>query len=413
MLNRLFAALPVALGLAALCPMAVAQPKTPTAADPPPSKETAAQVRGNTVFALALYDQVRREPSNVIFSPYSLSAALAMTYDGARDETARQMANVLRFPLDRKKLHPAFLDLNARLTKRSDGLELSIANALWGQAGYRFEAEFLEATRQFYGAGLERVDFANPAAVKTINAWVNRETRAKIPDILQSGDVDLDTRLVLTNAIYLKGRWADPFPKTATKDVEFRRVAGDPVRVAMMHHTKRTFPYASVDGVEILELPYGGDKASMVLVLPDSPSDLADMEKSLSAEKLAAWTARLKQRLVDVSLPRFKIEQELRLKDTLKTMGMRSAFERADFSGISTLEPLQIQSVIHKALVEVDEEGTVAAAATAVGIRATSFTPPVHFKADRPFLFLIRDRATDSILFIGRVIDPTRPNSKG
>ena len=371
--------------------------------------EVQSQVAGNSDFAVALYGQVRDKPGNVVFSPYSISAALAMTYDGARGETARQMADVLRFPADRKLLPPAFRDLNRKLAKHTDGFEMTLANALWGQKNFAFHAEFLDATREFYGAEMRQVDFIDgrDAALKTINDWVNRETRTKIPTILQPTDLSEDTRLVLTNAIYLKGQWAAAFDKQKTRDGDFHRTAKDTVRVPMMHRPESKFPYASVDGVEIVELPYRGNGAGMVVILPGPSNSPEELERTMTAGKLADWIGRLRPTEIDVSLPRFKVEKELRLNETLKKMGMTDAVAGADFSGMTSAARLFISAVIHKAVVEVDEEGTVAAAATAVVMRKDSKSGRVHFDANRPFLFLIRDRATESILFLGRVTDPT------
>ncbi len=386
----------------------VAKDVTDEKVEPVAAEEMKSLVRGNTEFAFALYNEAREKPGNVVFSPYSISSALAMTYDGARGETAQQMANVLHFPPDRKQLHPAFRELNGALTKRSDGLELSIANALWGQKGMTFHTEFLDATRTFYGAGVQEVDYirAQPVALKTINNWVNRETRTKIPTILQPNDLTVDTRLVLTNAIYLKGQWATAFKKDATRPADFLRKPDDSVLVPTMHHAKAEFPYAAIDGVEVLELPYRGNKASMVVILPGPSYDLADLERSLSAEKLAVWLSKLHPAEMRVSLPRFKIELELRLNENLKKMGMPLAFA-GGFSGMTSEASLCISAVIHKALVEVDEEGTVAAAATAVVMGEKSERRTTHFNANRPFIFLIRDRTTDSVLFVGRVTDPS------
>lgn len=368
-------------------------------------------VQGNTEFALSLYVQLGSQKENLFFSPLSLSTALAMTYAGARGQTAAQMAAVLRFPKDQKDLHSAFAALNKSLQADSEtkGYQLHVANALWGQKGYGFRQDFLSMLKTSYGAGLNEVDFqtATEAARRTINAWVEQQTKDKIKDLIPPRAVNALTRLVLTNAIYFKGDWLHPFTKPLTKDEEFRVSATKQVTVPMMNQTG-FFNYFAGDGFQALELPYVGEKLSMLAFLPKEVDGLAEFEKSLTARNLTQWLPQLHRQEVVVTLPKFTITADFMLKDVLATLGMPLAFgDDADFSGISAEKTLALSAVIHKAYVDVNEEGTEAAAATGAIVGVTSIgPPPVIFRADRPFVFLIRDTSSGSILFLGRLVQP-------
>ncbi len=368
-------------------------------------------VTGNNTFALNLYAQVRGEEGNLFLSPFSISTALAMTYAGARGETATQMREALHLGAEGERLHQAFGHLLETLNAQGEkgGYQLSVANALWGQKGAGFLREFLDLTQEHYGAGLREVDFARAteAARRTINTWVEKETKDKIKDLIQPGVLSALTELVLINAIYFKGTWADPFDEKSTRDASFTLGAGDQVKVPTMHRTD-DFRYAEGEGFQALELPYEGNDLSMVIVLPREADGLAALEARLSAENLESWLAGLRRRKVRVALPRFTMTSSFRLEEALKSLGMTDAFSgRADFSGMNGTGGLFISAVIHKAFVDVNEEGTEAAAATAV-VMMKSAAPrrPVVFQADPPFLFLIRDNRSGSILFIGRLANP-------
>jgi serpin B len=371
--------------------------------------------QSNNRFAADLYARLSEKEGNLFFSAYSISTALAMTYAGAEGQTEKQMAEVLRFSLPEQHLHAAFASLRAS-SHPADGktarFQLRVANRLWGQRGYHFLPEFQETVKANYGGELAPVDFAGQAeaARQTINAWVETETEQKIRDLIPSGMLDATTRLVLTNAIYFKGAWTEEFKKEATKDAPFHATAQEQVSVPMMQQTHR-FRYGETADVQILELPYGKSRdLSMIVLLPKEIGGLAKAEALLDSEKLQESLAALRSREVHVFLPRFKMTSQFQLKDVLVSMGMPLAFSRqADFSGISTEEPLHISAVVHKAFVDVNEEGTEAAAATAVGIRVTAAPrrdEPVVFKADRPFVFLIRDNRSGSLLFVGRLMNP-------
>ncbi len=370
-------------------------------------------VRGNNRFALDLYGKVRDREGNIFFSPYSISTALAMTYAGARGETAAEMARTLRFEVPSEQLHPAFAAIGKALDAEGSkrGYRLSMANRLWGQQGDHFLPDFLALTRESYGAELAPVDFASQTASarRAINSWVEQRTQSKIKDLIQPGDLTDRTRLVLTNAIYFKGRWSEPFETGATEEANFHVDAKQDVRVPMMHRTSG-LAYWAGDGLKVVALPYSRGDLSMVILLPDKADGMEALEAGLTAKNLAKWLDGLRPNEVKVSLPRFATSSRFKLADVLKAMGMSQAFSPgpSDFSGISTEEDLSLSEVIHQAFVDVNEEGTEAAAATAVVQSPPSPVPPppVEFRADHPFVFLIRDKARGSILFLGRVANP-------
>jgi serpin B len=373
-------------------------------------------IQGNNRFAIELHARLTRQPGNLFYSPASLSMALAMTYAGARGETAAEMARVLHFPAEQDRLHEALAALRKGLNEAGSGakgsLQLRLANRLWGQEGYHFLPDFLALTRESYGAELAQADFLHEAeqARQAINAWVAERTEGKIADLIPPGMLDDRTRLVLTNAIYFKGRWSRPFLKAATRDDTFH-VSGDKAVTVPLMFKNDDFAYRAVDGLKVLELPYDKGELSSVVILPDAVDGLPALEASLTAEDLGRWLGQLRRRKVQVYLPRFKVTSQFSLGGVLAEMGMGLAFDkdRADFSGISTQERLHVSAVVHKAFVDVNEEGTEAAAATGVmmATRAAMVRQePAVFRADHPFLFLIRDTRSGSILFMGRVVNP-------
>lgn len=369
--------------------------------------------RAENAFALELYARLKGQDGNLFFSPPSISTALAMTSAGARGDTEKQIAATLHFDLPPDRLHAAYGTLGEILNAANKNYRLSMANRLWAAKGHPFRPEFLALTRDRYGAELAPLDFARAEeARRTINAWVEQQTNDRIKELVPPGVLDAMTRLVLTNAIFFKGNWADEFQKSATRDAPFRLAGGGEVRVPLMHQTDN-FAYGETDGVQLLELPYAGGDLAMLVLLPREAGP-ASLEAKLSAKAVEEWSSGMRGRKVDLYLPRFKTTAEFRLGRTLSAMGMPLAFsDAADFSGMSSAEDLKISEVIHKAFVEVNEQGTEAAAATAVVIAPTAARPvpeepPVLFRADHPFLFLIRDRRTETILFVGRVAEPTK-----
>jgi serpin B len=376
-------------------------------------------VASNGAFAFDLYQALRRaEPGNLFYSPYSISLALAMTYAGARGETEQQMADTLHFTLSQERLHPAWNALDAELARRGQGekaregqgFALHIANSLWGQQGYAFLAEFLDLLAEHYGAGLRTLDFAGApeAARVAINDWVSKQTEERIQNLIPPGIINPLTRLVLANAIYFNASWKHPFQESMTSDGPFHLLDGSQVAVPMMRQAQ-DFGYVEGEGVQAVELPYLGDEMSMVLLMPEAGGFEA-FEGALDAGRVDALLENLSRRRVALTMPRFEFESSLALRETLDKMGMPDAFGEgvADFSGMDGTRNLYISAVVHKAFVAVDEAGTEAAAATAVviGERAAP-AEPVEMTVDRPFVFVIRDRQTGTILFVGRVVDPS------
>jgi len=407
---RLLAAVFVAVVFAGAAASAVAAPK----ADPHAAAKAKVAESVNA-FAFDLYGRVRGEKGNLFLSPYSIASALSMTWAGARGETATEMAETLALPAawrtEPERIHAAFGHLTGSLNDPKAAYELTVANALWGQKGYGFRADFLGLVDESYGAGLREVDFAGntEAARRTINAWVEEETREKIKDLIPEGGLNTLTRLVLTNAIYFKGTWEFPFEKKRTQEEDFFAPSG-PVKAPMMRETER-FRYADAGGHHVVELPYKGRDLSMVLLVPKAKDGLAAVEASLSAKGLAERLGAMRSRRVQLFLPRFKVTWKLEMSAVLAAMGMPRAFQagRADFSGMAG-EPgdLFIQKVFHKAFVDVNEEGTEAAAATGVVVGLRSMPArPVVVRCDRPLVFLIRDTRSGAILFLGRLVDPT------
>jgi serine protease inhibitor len=375
----------------------------------PTENDQHAVVAGNTEFALDLYARLSSEEGNLFLSPHSISTAVAMTYAGARGNTATQMAHVLHFPLEPERLHPALAELasSVKAAGADSRCTLHLTNALWGQQGYGFLDEFLALNRKHYDAAFREVDFVRETeqARQTINTWVAQHTQKVIKELLQNGDLDAADVLVLTNAVYFKGDWASRFDRELTQEAPFRISKDDQVVVPMMQQI-RQFPFASGDDLDVLELPYAGDRLSMVFLLPKRVDGLMAVEGSLSTESIEQWLGALRQQPVRVSLPRFALSFRIDLAKTLAAMGMSDAFSggRADFSGMTGRRDLFIGKVIHQAQMEVNEEGTEAAAATAVTMRKSPAIPT--FVADHPFLFLIRDKQTGNILFMGRVVNP-------
>jgi len=380
-----------------------------------PEDELERLTQGNLAFALDLFQQLQAEEGNLFFSPYSISLALAMTYAGARGETEAQMADVLHFLLPQEKLHPAFNALDQLLASRADTelpeggepLRLNIANSIWGQRGYTFLQPFLDILAQHYGAGMRLVDYAADAeqARQDINAWVSDETEGKIEDLIPPGTLNSLTRLVLANAIYFNASWLHPFEEQATREGPFFLLDGRDVTVPLMYQSEM-YPYLEGEGFQAVELPYAGGETSMVIFLPEEGGFEA-FEEQLTSDNLAGWMDALAARNIMLTMPRFEYTAEMNLSQTLIAMGMERAFVDADFSGMDGTLDLAISDVLHKAFVSVDEEGTEAAAATAVVMRATAMQDPgVELVINRPFIYLIRDRETGTVLFMGRVLNP-------
>jgi serpin B len=371
-------------------------------------------VEAGNRFAFDLYERLRGKDGNLFFSPASISVALAMTYAGAAGNTEAEMAKTLHLEMPKAQLNEQMRGLlaswNAKDSKQ--GYRLDVANRLWGEQGAKFLDDFLRVTRDDYGAELAQVDFNQPeAARETINKWVEDKTQDKIKNLIPSPSSIKGARLVLTNAVYFKGDWKDQFDKNLTKDEPFHVTASQQIKAPLMHQ-KHKFRYAAVDDVQLLDMPYGDRSLSMVVLLPKKTDGLDKLEEKLSTASLDKWLGEARTRDVTIFFPKFRTTAEFQLAGELKAMGMPSAFDAssADFSGIDGKKDLLISAVLHKAFVDVNEEGTEAAAATGVVVRPMAMRrpdPPVIFRADHPFVFMIRDRRTGSLLFLGRLADPS------
>ena len=375
--------------------------------------------QGNSDFSMDLYQQMRSEPGNLFFSPYSISAALAMTYAGAESQTAEEMQSTLHFLLADQSLHPAFNALDRHLAELadaespddiSDPFQLTIANAIWGQKDFHFESSFLDTLAENYGAGLRLLDYiTQPEESRlTINNWISEKTREKIRDLIPQGAIDNDTRLVLSNAIYFKATWMEPFEKDLTEEGIFHGLNREEIPVQMMKGgPDASLRYYHAPDFQVVELPYIGGQVSMLVLMPDE-GKFVDIESVMSSYVLNEILGEMAYSPVRLTFPKFEYEAELSLARMLSAMGMPTAFsDAADFSGMTGSRELFISDVFHKAYVNVDEEGTEAAAATAVVMSVTSMPEnPIELTVDRPFLFFIREHETNSILFMGRVVSP-------
>ncbi|WP_421908490.1 serpin family protein [Methanolacinia petrolearia] len=377
-------------------------------------------VDANNMFAFYIYKQLSGENSeddNLFLSPFSISSALALTYEGAKGETADQIKSVFYFPENIDTLRYGYQDVNAGINAGDPDYELSIANALWAEETYPFLEDYINTAETYYSANTTNLDFINQPEESrvTINDWVAGKTNNKIEDLIPEGMIDSMTRLVITNAIYFKGTWVLQFDKNMTTEADFTTPSGETVTVEMMQRTDddAIYGYSETDDLQVLEMPYeneSGKKLSMIVLLPKE-NDLKAAEDVLTEDKFKEITGSIESQQVKVYFPKFKLETEYQLSDTLSEMGMPVAFTgSADFSGMDGTTGLSISDVVHKAYVEVNEEGTEAAAATAVVMRLTAVAgediTPV-FVADHPFIFMIQDDETGNILFIGRISNPS------
>ncbi len=393
-----------------------------TAAEP---TDPAAAALANNAFAGDLYQDlaVRNPAKNLFFSPFSISSALGMTWEGAKGATAEEMRNVLHVPVAGGKpwanarMHAALGALGKKFNQPDQPFSLTVANALWVDRSMPLRKEFLASIQPHYDAKLAPMDFiaAPDAARKQINSWVEEKTKDRIKDLLASGSVDANTRLVLTNAIYFKAAWPAAFEQDLTKEQDFQLADGTKVKVPTMHDPFVHVGRQKGSGFEVVELNYEGASVVMTLVLPDTAAGLPAIEKSLTADCWKTWTAALKSTPTDLYLPKFKMETDYLLKEALEKLGMPMAFTRgqADFTALTDspqAKELFLSAVIHKAFIDVNEKGTEAAAATAVTIQTLGAMvapeEPKLLRIDRPFLFAIRDRESGTVLFMGRVMDP-------
>jgi serpin B len=370
-------------------------------------------VQGNNRFAMDLYSQYKGKEGNVFFSPFSISTALAMTYEGADGKTADEMSSVLHLPVNDTVRREGFSALISVINKGDGKSVLRTANALWLQKDQPLLDSYLRNVRDNYGGEATSLDFkADPDGSRIhINDWVANQTEDKIKDLIPRGLITESTKLVLTNAVYFKGEWVRQFNETFTKEGDFRSAPGV-VKKAMLMHAEDEFYYMENEELQMLEMPYSGGNLSMLILLPKGDG-MGSLESSLTPENLQSWKQALGKETVQVYMPKFKFDTSYMLGDTLEGMGMQQAFsDSADFSGMTGAKDLKISEVVHKAFVEVDEKGTEDAAATAVIMVPTSIGPGTHaeipvFRADHPFIFIIQQKGSGNILFMGRVSDPT------
>ena len=369
-------------------------------------EKVSAVVNANNEFAFDLYSKYKDEKEgNIFFSPYSISTAMAMTYEGARGQTAKEIQSVFHFPEESIR-RPGFARLYNEINKKDKEYQLSTANALWAQEDYKFLDEYFSTIKRYYDGDVTNLDFIKETEKSrvTINKWVEDQTKNKIKDLIPRGSITYDTRLVLTNAIYFKGEWVLQFDKKKTREADFKVSPEKTVKVQMMGLTgdKAKFNYAKTWELQILEMPYEGDELSMLVILPRENLESIDINN----EKLNELRGMLRETKINVYMPKFKFETKYFMAKDLIEMGMPTAFSMgADLSGMTGNMDLFIDKVIHQAFVEVNEEGTEAAAATAV-IVALKSSISDYFMADHPFMFIIQQKDTGNILFMGRVVDP-------
>jgi serpin B len=388
-------------------------PLQPPSADDSGSSEEGIQqvVNANNQFAFDLYSElVNEEDDNIFFSPYSISSAFAMTFEGADGQTADEIETVFHFP-EYSILRPNFAAIYNNINREIRDYELRTGNALWVQKDYPFLEDYMSTVEKYYGGKAANLDFVEETeqSRQTINNFIEEQTNYKIEDLIPPGVLDTATRLVLTNAIYFKGTWVWQFDKSDTRDRDFKITPTNIVKTPtmFMDNDKAEFNYADLGHLQILELPYKGDKISMLILLPNETLD--DVEPILTAENLKDWKSEMESTKLDaIYIPKFEFETKYFMVDTLTSMGMPTPFTwpGADFSGMDGTKNLYISNVIHQAYVKVDEEGTEAAAATAIVMTLGSALPRNVFNADHPFIFLIQEKETGNILFLGRIVNP-------
>ncbi len=384
----------------------------------PSSEDLSAVIRANTTFALDLHRAAAPAGRNAVLSPHSVSTALAMTWVGARNATETRMRAAMRLPaLDQARVHLAFNAIDRALVEQTSHAvtmesprpaRLQLANALWAQRGYSFQTPFLDTLAEQYGAGVHVTDFStapDPSRI-AINGWVSDHTAGRIPDLLAQGTITNDTVFVLTNAVHFIAGWRRLFDPARTAHAEFHVSATTTVHAQTMNMQAR-LPYAEGEGWKAVSLGYQGSDLSMLVVVPDA-GHIADFERDLTAERLDMIAAAVTDHIVTLAMPKFSFRTQLSLSTALAGMGMAEEFRSgaADFSGIDGTRRISLKDVIHEGFIAVDENGTEAAAATAVIGEVVSLPPPAALTVDRPFVFAIRS-ANGTVLFLGRVVDPT------
>lgn len=372
-------------------------------------------IGANNKFAFDIYSQYKDDDDNIFLSPFSISSALAMTYEGAKGETATEMQSVFGFPTDEKIRRSSYSAIFEQLNKKDSDSTVIVANALWVDKEYKLKDDYLKVVSDYYGGEATNVDFktATEKSRLQINKWVEDKTNNKITNLIEKGMLASDTRLVLTNAIYFKGSWVNEFDAENTEDRDFMVDEKNTIKTPTMYQYGESFKYLEDSRKQVIEIPYMGQKISMSIILPKNNS-LKEIEDELSVDSLKDITNKMSYQDVAIFIPKFKINTSYKLGDTLKEMGMPLAFSgNADFSGINTNinEKIMISEVVHKAFIDVNEQGTEAAAATAVIMKDNAMAEepekkPKVFRVDHPFIFIIRDIDNDNILFMGRINNP-------
>lgn len=375
------------------------------------NSETGKIARENNCFGFELYSNIeKKEKGNIFFSPFSISTAFAMVYEGASGKTAQEIGQVFHFHENIAERRKGWESIFNIIEKKRKDYELFTANALWIQKNFKILPEYITAIEKFYKGMVSNIDFfgATERSRQTINKWVEEKTNNKIKELFRHGTLNQLTRLVLTNAIYFKGEWLKQFEKEDTKEEDFWVSKERSVKVPMMRITGQNakFNYAETEGLQILEMDYKGNDISMIVLLPKGDIEL--LEKSLTEENLRNWISRLREERIDVYFPKFKITKRYTLNDIVQEMGAKSAFipGKADFSKINGTKELYIQIAVHQAFIEVNEEGTEAGGATGIGIGITAVPIKKVFRADHPFIFIIQEKETETILFLGKVVNP-------
>jgi len=358
-------------------------------------------------FSFDFYQKIsENKEDNIFFSPYSIFVALSMAYEGAHGNTATQMYNILNFLQNDSETQGSFGKIYNLLNQKQEGYKISTANAFWIQQNYPFLTEYISLLQNYYMAEANELDFSkNVEAARTINTWIENQTNGKIKDMIDPSALSVFTRLVLTNAIYFKGLWENPFDPKYTTKIDFKLDSSKTVKVDMMSLSDCVFNYTETDDLQILKMPYEGDDLSMLVILPKE-NNISIVDSSLNTLNIEDWNSNLNEIKINIDIPKFKFKTEYNLNNVLTKMGMVDAFSEidADFSGMDGTKSLFISDILHKAFVEVNEEGTEAAAATSVIVTTSAITNT--FNADHPFVFLIQHESTGAILFMGKIMSP-------
>ena len=365
----------------------------------------------NKDFVFAFYSEIAEEDkkSNIFFSPLSISTAFSMAYEGAKENTASEMRQVFGFEPDDVKRQKAISEMSSMFNHKDGWYNLQVANALWIKDGYEIKQTYLDTVKNHYSGNADSVDFVTDDGINKINSWVKQNTKNKIQDILAPNSTDEMTRMIITNAVYFNGKWSSEFNPKNTSEKPFWTDKDNSAMVSMMRQSAGIYNYADVENIQALELDYLGGDISMIVLLPKDRDGIEAIEEHMDGKKFNAIKERMTRQSLSVEIPKFEFETKYNLKVPLQSLGLQDAFDKdnANFQGI-TKEQVYLDRAAHKAFVNVNEEGTEAAAITALVMRNTSGPPePVaEFVADHPFMFVIQEKNTGEILFVGRLVNP-------